>query len=84
MEQLHGLGGHRIAIELSMASAGIHAMALPVPTPPAGIDLHYETENRVVWNDKERTNEEHEFVYEVSWVAELGAWRRFLRSHRKA
>jgi hypothetical protein len=36
----------------------------------------------MVWNERQRASEEHEFVYEISWIAELGAWRRFLRSQR--
>lgn len=61
-----------------------HATALVVPTAPVAIEAHYETENRTVWNDETRMNEEREFVYEVSWIAELGLWRRFLRAQRKA
>jgi len=45
---------------------------------PAETDRHYEKEYRLVWNDKRRTNEEHIFVYEVSWTPELGVWRWFL------
>jgi hypothetical protein len=67
-----------------MRFANAHATAaLNVPAP-TGINTHYETQNQVVWNDKERTNEQHEFVYEVSWIPELGMWRQFLRTHRKA
>jgi hypothetical protein len=47
-----------------------------------GIDLHYETENRLVWNERERGNEERELLYEISWIPELNTWRRFLRSQR--
>jgi hypothetical protein len=66
-----------------MRITSAHSTALPVLTVPPGIDPHYETENRMVWNDKEHMNETHEFVYEVSWIPELGVWRRFLRTHRK-
>jgi hypothetical protein len=66
------------------ADAHAHATSLPPLAVPQGIDPHYETENRMVWNDDEHTNEVHEFVYEISWVPELGVWRRFLRTHRKA
>jgi hypothetical protein len=59
------------------------AAALPVPVLPAGADVHWETEIRVVWNEKRHTSEERELVYEISWIAELGVWRRFLRSQRK-
>jgi len=37
----------------------------------------------MVWNERERTSEEFELVYEISWIAELGLWRSFLRSQRK-
>jgi hypothetical protein len=50
---------------------------------PAGIDAHWETENRLIWNAQKGASEEQELVYEVSWIAELGVWRRFLRSQRK-
>lgn len=66
-----------------MRSASAHATApLNVPAP-TGINTYYETQNHVVWNDKEHANEQHEFVYEVSWIPELGMWRRFLRTHHK-
>ena len=45
--------------------------------------MHWETRSRVVWNEQEHTREEHEFVYEISWIEELGLWRTFLRSHHK-
>jgi hypothetical protein len=54
----------------------------PVVFPP-GLDVHWETENRVVWNERERITEKQELIYEVSWICELGTWRRFLRSRRK-
>jgi hypothetical protein len=44
--------------------------------------VRVETEKRFSWNEQERVNEEQELVYEVSWICELGAWRRFLRSCR--
>ncbi len=44
--------------------------------------VRVETEKRVIWNEQERVNEEQELAYEVSWICELGAWRRFLRSCR--
>jgi hypothetical protein len=56
---------------------------LPVPGFPEGVHMHWETQRCVVWNDREHASEEHELVYEISWVAELGLWRRFLRSQRK-
>jgi hypothetical protein len=66
-----------------MSAAAIHPEALLGATFPAGGDAHWETENRTVWNEREHTVEERELVYEISWVAELGVWRRFLRSQRK-
>ena len=57
-------------------------MALTTPALLQGIDLHYETENRLVWNEQERQNEERELVYEISWIPELSTWRRSLRSQR--
>ena len=74
--------GDWIAPRQFMQTAATHATALPTPAP-LGVDSHYEIENRTVWNDEERKQEQHEFVYEVSWVPELGVWRRFLRTHRK-
>ena len=61
-----------------MRTAHTHATGFPVPMPPAGTDPHYETEQRLVWNDERCTNEEHRFVYEVSRIPELGVWRWFL------
>jgi len=54
-----------------------------VPAFPAGGDAHWESENRTVWNEQEHASEERELVYEISWIEELGIWRRFLRSNRK-
>ncbi len=65
-----------------MSATASHA-ALSVPAFPLGIAARWETESREVWNERQRTSEEHELVYEISWVEELGAWRRFLRSQRK-
>ncbi len=56
---------------------------LQIPGFPAGVDMHLETQRRVVWNEQEQTREEHELVYEISWIKELGLWRTFLRSHHK-
>jgi hypothetical protein len=66
-----------------MRTANTHGTALPVPIVQPGINLHYETESRMVWNDKKRMNEEQEFIYEISWIPELGVWRRFLQARRK-
>jgi hypothetical protein len=32
---------------------------------------------------QEHTREEHELVYEISWIKELGLWRSLLRSRNK-
>jgi hypothetical protein len=50
---------------------------------PTGIDVHWETQRRMVWNVREHTSEERELVYEISWIPEFGLWRSFLRSQRK-
>ena len=55
---------------------------IPIMFPP-GADVHWETDNRVVLNEREGVSEKQELIYEVSWIHELGAWRRFLRSRRK-
>jgi hypothetical protein len=65
-------------------SAMVGYVAPRVPVFPAGIDVHWETQNRTVWNEQEHASEERELVYEISWISELGVWRRFLRSQRKA
>ena len=45
-------------------------------------DVHWETANLSVWN-AEGTAEQQELVYEISWINELGMWRRFLTSRCK-
>ena len=45
-------------------------------------NVHWEATNLPVWN-AEGTPEQQELVYEVSWIKELGMWRRFLTSQRK-
>jgi hypothetical protein len=54
-----------------------------VPSFPAGVDVHWATQRRIVWNELEHTSEEFELVYKISWIAELGLSRSFLRSERK-
>jgi hypothetical protein len=66
-----------------MSAVANSSAILPISGFPAGVDVHWETQRRVVWNEREHTGEEHDLVYEVSWVEELGLWRRFLRSQRK-
>ena len=67
---------------LTMSTGATHSTALTTPALMQGIDLHYETEHRLVWNERERANEERELVYEVSWIPELNTWRRFLRAQK--
>lgn len=50
---------------------------------PAGLDVHLEADSWVMWNEQERVAEKQELIHEVSWIREIGAWRRFLRSRRK-
>ena len=50
---------------------------------PVGLEVHWETENRLVWNERERACENQELIYEFSWICELGVWRRFLIARRK-
>ena len=66
-----------------MSAVASYGTAFPVPAFPAGVDARWETENRTLWNEREHASEVRELVYEISWIAELGVWRRFLRSHRK-
>ena len=49
---------------------------------PKATDMHWITDNRVLWNEEHHKNEECELIYEVSWVPELSKWRSFLRSRR--
>lgn len=67
-----------------MAATGPHGLPLPIPSGSMGTDQHIETEKRTEWNEDTHSYETREFVYEVSWVPELAAWRRFLRARRKA
>jgi hypothetical protein len=66
-----------------MSAVASSSAILPIPGFPAGVDVHWETQRRVVWNEQEHTREEHELVYEISWINELGLWRSFLRSQHK-
>jgi len=66
-----------------MSVVANYAAALSVPPFPAGVDGHWETESRMVWNEQQHTSEKRDLVYEISWIAELGVWRRLLRSQRK-
>ncbi len=66
-----------------MSAVASNSEALPVPGFPAGVDVHWETQRRIVWNEREHTSEERELVYEISWIAERGLSRSFLQSQRK-
>jgi hypothetical protein len=66
-----------------MSAAASYAATIFVLPFPTGVDVHWETEQRVVWNEQQHVSEERELVFEISWIAELGVWRRFLRSQRK-
>lgn len=60
-----------------------HATAAYIADFPEKIDTHFETTNLPVWNSQEGTAEHQELTYEISWIEELGMWRRFLTSRRK-
>ncbi len=64
-----------------MSAAASSSTILPILGFPPGVDVHWETQRRVVWNEQEHTREEHELVYEISWIKDLGLRRSFLRSH---
>ena len=66
-----------------MSAVASSLAIFPISGFPAGVDVHWETQRRVVWNERKHSNEEHELVYEISWIKELGLWRTFLRSHHK-
>jgi hypothetical protein len=66
-----------------MYKASSYVEAAPVANFPERVDVHWETESRLMWNEQERITEEQELIYEVSWIPELGVWRRFLKSRKK-
>ena len=66
-----------------MSAVASSSAILPISDFPAGVDVHWETQHRVVWNEQEHKREERELVYEISWIKELDLWRCFLRSQRK-
>ena len=66
-----------------MSALASSSAILTISDLPDGVDVHWETQRRVVWNEREHSDEEHELVYEISWIKELGLWRTFLRSRRK-
>lgn len=61
----------------------VHGQAAAEWAPfPERADVRWEATNLQVWNAREGTAEQQELVYEVSWIKELGTWRRFLTSRR--
>ncbi len=59
------------------------ATVLSVAALQPRVDVYWETQNRMVWNELECAAEEQELTYEVTWIPELAAWRRFLKARRK-
>jgi hypothetical protein len=55
-----------------MSAVASSSAVLPISGFPAGVDVHWETQRQVVWNEQEHTHEEHEMVYEISWIKEFG------------
>ena len=53
-----------------------------LPDFPRGVNVRWETVRRSVWNQQKHAREEQELVYEISWIEEIGVWRRFLRSRQ--
>lgn len=66
-----------------MPVVAVHGEDLQAFAFPEGLDVRWETQTRSVWNTEEQRSEEVEFVYKISLIEELGAWRRFLVSQRK-
>ena len=91
--EMHGnfwtLGGGRRTLEVSARSLKMtcttasYVPANNAAVLPARAEEYWETQNRMVWNESECATEEQELIYEITWVPELGAWRRFLKSRRK-
>jgi hypothetical protein len=66
-----------------MFTVASHTEGFPFSEFPTGLDARWETERRALWNEKQHTSEECDLVYEISWIAEIGVWRRFLRFRQK-
>jgi len=49
-----------------MSAVDSNSETLPGPGFPAGVDVHWETQRRMVWNAHEHTSEERECAYEIS------------------
>ena len=60
-----------------------YATAACIAPFPERTDVHWVTTSLQLWNALKGTAEQHDLVYEVSWVEALGMWRRFLTSRRK-
>ena len=58
-------------------AAPSYGEAAPVADFPERVDVHWETESRLMWNEQERTTEEQELIYEVGWIPELGSGAAF-------
>jgi hypothetical protein len=76
------LAGLTLQVEAMQILASSSAV-LPVRGLPEGVHVRGEMQPRVVRNEGEHMNEEHELVYEISWIEELGLWRTFLWSQHK-
>jgi len=71
-----------LALEVEMTYE-LHGQAAAACEPfPGRTDVRWETTNLQIWNAREGATEQQELVYEVSWIQELGIWRRFLTSRR--
>jgi len=60
-----------------------HGVAACIAPFSERTDVRWETTNLRIWNAREGAAEQQELVYEVSWIKELGMWRRFLTSRCK-
>jgi hypothetical protein len=82
-EALNGQGKFQKEQVEPMSAVANSSAILPISGFPAGVDVLWKTQRRIVWNEQEHMPKEHEFVYEISWIEELGLWRTFLRPHHK-
>ena len=76
-------GSFRKKLVETMSAVANSSAIHPISSFLAGVEVYWETQRRVVWNEREHTCEEHELVYEISWIKELSLWRTFLRSRRR-
>jgi len=61
---------------------GVHSQAATEAAFPERSNVQWEMANLQVSN-AEGFVDQQELVYEVSWIKELGTWRRFLTSRRQ-